>query len=381
MPDHDDPFRAARERDGVLVCPFQGEPVPMILRYREVRLAAKDWSTYSSDAPFRVPIPSEEAWRSVRQLPIETDPPDHTDYRKIVEPFFRRVAQPEFAERVRALVVSLVESALAGGPIEIVRSFALPLQSRALALLFNVPESEADEYISWGVNVFREGDGETKGKVLDRYIHRQLDRAEAQPGDDYFSALVRATFRGRKLSREEMAGFANLTFAGGRDTIIHVTSSIFARLGEQPDALAFLAADPARCVTAVEEFVRVVSPLTHIGRVCKRPADILGVPVPAGGRVSLCWASANRDAAVFDDPDALRLDRAPNPHVGFGSGTHACMGAPHARQLLRLLLETLCRRVSRIEILSAEPHQEVEHAYTRSVGHDTLLVRLFPARK
>ena len=73
-----DPFREARQKDGVLKCPFQGEMVPMILRHEDVRKAAKDWKTFSSDAPFRVPIPSEEAVRTMRQLPIETNPPEHT---------------------------------------------------------------------------------------------------------------------------------------------------------------------------------------------------------------------------------------------------------------------------------------------------------------
>ncbi len=83
-----DPFRQARQDSGVLECPFQGKRLPMILRHPEIRKAAKDWQTFSSDAPFRVPIPSEEAVRSVRQLPIETNPPEHTEYRRIVEPFF-----------------------------------------------------------------------------------------------------------------------------------------------------------------------------------------------------------------------------------------------------------------------------------------------------
>jgi hypothetical protein len=72
-----DPFRESRVQDGVLACPFQGETVPMILRHGDVRRAAKDWKTFSSDAPFRVPIPSEEAVRTMRQLPVETDPPAH----------------------------------------------------------------------------------------------------------------------------------------------------------------------------------------------------------------------------------------------------------------------------------------------------------------
>ncbi|MFM9091583.1 MAG: hypothetical protein ACKOUK_07585 [Verrucomicrobiota bacterium] len=89
-----DPFRDARESRGVLRCPFHGEEITMILRHADVRAAARDWGQFSSDAPFRVPIPSEEAVRSMRQLPIETNPPEHGEYRALVEPFFDRAKDP-----------------------------------------------------------------------------------------------------------------------------------------------------------------------------------------------------------------------------------------------------------------------------------------------
>ena len=380
MTDFPDPFRAKRQQDGVLVCPFQpgDEKIPMILGYRDVRKAAKDWPTYSSDAPFRLPIPSEEKWRTIRQLPFETDPPDHTDYRQIIEPFFRRPTQPEVIERITQLVQAQVQEALSRDSIEVVRGFSLPLQSRALTILFNVPASEAELWISWGTSVFLDGDGVEKGAALERYINGQLNRAEAQPGDDFFSVLAHAPFRGRKLTRTEMLGFANLTFSGGRETIIHTVSTVIAYLADTPEALDFLRADPGRLVTATEEFVRIVSPLTHMGRVCKKGADVLGVPVEPDGRASLCWASANRDDTVFEEPDRLKLDRSPNPHVGFGSGIHACMGAPHARLILRTLLQTLCEQVGRVEVLEAQPHLEKEAEYQRAVGYTRLVTRFHP---
>src|SRR5215475_1889291 len=116
MPDQSklrDPLREARSKAGVLKCPFQGETLPMILRHADVRDAAKDWSTYSSDAPFRVPIPSEEDVRTMRQLPIETNPPEHTEYRAIVEPFFQRAKQPEVIAKVENLIAEKVAHALA----------------------------------------------------------------------------------------------------------------------------------------------------------------------------------------------------------------------------------------------------------------------------
>lgn len=371
----EDPFREARIKDGVMVCPFQGERVPMILSHADVRESSKDWKTYSSDAPFRVPIPSEEDCREVRQLPIETDPPEHTEYRKIVEPFFKRPRDQDFIAAVDKLIGGMVAETLVHSETEIVGDFAVPLQSRALAHLLNVGQEEADIWISWGVHVFHDP---SKGKVstLNEYIAAQLDRAVRAPGDDFFSALTRAEFQGQKLTHDEMVGFANLTFAGGRDTMIHSISSIIAHFADNPDDLAFLRDEPARVTLAGEEFFRVISPLTHIGRVCPKTTDVLGVEVPPHGRVSLCWASANYDDVAFESPDVIRLDRKPNPHLAFGAGAHLCLGAAHARLIIRLLLEHLSQRVGRIEILYAKPNIESRETYARQIGYEALTVRM-----
>ncbi|RFC41762.1 MAG: hypothetical protein DVB23_003330 [Verrucomicrobia bacterium] len=370
-----DPFHDARVESGVLPCEFQGEVIPMILRHEEVRKAARDWQTYSSDAPFRVPIPSEEEVRSMRQLPIETNPPEHSEYREIAEPFFQRAKLPEVIGQVEALIDRMLDAALGRKSIEIVEEFALPIQSRALTYLLNVPESEAEIWIGWGIHVFKVGDGAKKGDALEAYLHAQFDRAERNPGPDFFSALTQAEFRGRKLTREECMGFGNLTFAGGRDTIIHTISSIVAHFGRHPEALEFLRADPKRVTHASEEFFRVFMPLTHIGRVCPVETEVHGVTVPPGGRVSLCWASANQDETVFAEPGEIRLDRKPNPHLSFGFGAHLCLGAPHARLLVRTLLQKLIGRVEGVTILEAHDHVEHEARYDRTVGFDWLKVR------
>ena len=371
-----DPFQEARRKDGVLPCDFQGETVPMILRHEEVRKAARDWKTYSSDAPFRVPIPSEEDVRTMRQLPVETNPPEHTDYRRIVEPFFQRAKDPGMIARVEALIDGLLQQAIARDSIEIVREFALPIQSRAMTYLLNVPESEADLWIGWGIHVFR--DGGSKGGALEAYLHERFDRAASGTGEDFFSALAHATFRGRPLTREEMMGFGNLTFAGGRDTVIHTLSSVLGYLARRPEALEFLRQDPQRIVHATEEFFRVVTPLTHIGRVCPVQTEVHGMTVPADGRVSLCWASANRDETVFDEPSEVRLDRKPNPHLAFGFGAHLCLGAAHARLLVRTLLQKCIDRVERITVVSSQERVEREQAYERVMGYESLVVRITP---
>ena len=381
MSDIPDPFREKRRTEGVVGLPTDHEVIPMILRHEDVRRAAKDWKTFSSDAPFRVPIPSEEDVRTVRQLPIEVDPPDQTDYRKLVEPFFMRAKQPAFVARVEELTDRLLADALGRDSIEIVERFALPLQSKALAILLDVPESEADLFISWGIHVFHVADGERgvhKGAALERYLNEQFDRAAENPGDDFYGLLTKASFRGRPLTREEMLGFANLMFAGGRDTVIHSVACAIGYLAEHPEALEFLRADPDRIVHASEEFFRAYMPLTHIGRVCPVDTDVHGMQVKAGDRATLCWASANLDEEVFEAAEEVRLDRKPNPHVSFGFGAHLCLGAAHARTVMRVLLGLLCRRVSRVELISKCDRVEHTPAYDRQLGYDSLVVRMHP---
>ena len=377
MSEFDDPFGPHRKNQEALACPFQGEVVPMILRHHQVRAAAKDWKKFSSDAPFRIPIPSEEDVRTMRQLPIETDPPEHTGYRKIVEPFFKRAKSPEVISKVEQLVAELLQHSIERDSVEIVREFALPLQSRALTYLLNVDESEAEIWIAWGIHVFRDAKaGEQPGAAFEGYLREKLESAKAYPGEDLFSALMKAEYQGRTLTLEEAMGFANLAFAGGRDTVIHTISSIIWYLSKHQEVLDTLREDPKHVVTAGEEFFRVISPLTHIGRVCPERSDVYGVPVEAKGRVSLCWASANFDETAIDSPEEVRIDRRPNPHVAFGAGTHLCLGAAHARLIVRALLTRLSQVVSEIKLLEAVEHVENEEQYSRSVGYESLLVQL-----
>lgn len=370
-----DPFDERRSRDGVLPVAVGDETIPMLLRHDDVRRAAKDWATYSSDAPFQVPIPSEENLRHDRQLPIETDPPAHTDARDLVEPFFLRAREPAYAARIAAIVRRLLAESLARDAVEIVTEFALPLQSRALAVLLGVDDAEADRWIGWGVHVFHGPDGAAKAAALDAYLHEQLDRAAGSPGDDFFGLLVRARLHGRPLDRGEMMGFANLAFAGGRDTIIHTVACILGHLAACPQDLGSLRADRSRIVLAAEEFFRVLMPLTHIGRVCPVGADVQGVRVPPGGRMSLGWAAANLDPAAFDEPCELRLDRRPNPHVSFGFGPHLCLGAAHSRTLVRELLAAVCDLVARIDLIDAVPRVEKTASYERTLGYERLVCR------
>jgi cytochrome P450 len=376
MSDIRDPFKSQRATTGLSHMHAEGQEMPLVLRLNDLRQVCKDWKTFSNDDPFMIVPHSEANVRTVRQYPIETDPPDHTDYRALVEPFFNRPNDPAYQQAMQALVDRLIEGCLARDSVEVVREFSLPLQSRALTMLLNVEESEAELWISWGTHVFKEGDGVQKGGQLGAYIQRKFEQTQDSPADDFFSTLNRALFRGRPLTLEEKHGYANMAFAGGRDTVIHTVSSIIASFAENPAALDHLRNHPAHILTATEEFVRYVSPLTAIARRCPHGGTVAGEHVKPGDRVGLCWPSANRDESAFKDSDQLKLDRSPNPHVGFGFGIHRCLGAAQARLIIRSLLKSLCDRVGTITTIESRPQMETESSYTRQVGYEVLRVAM-----
>jgi cytochrome P450 len=369
MPHHPDPFKKIRQESGLELTEFNGEEIPFILRLKDLRKTVKDWQTFSSDHPFKVVPHTEEKMRTMRQIPIEMDPPDHTEYRALLEPFFKRPQNPAYIADMEILIESMVEEAMAADQVEAVHEFALPLQCRALTRLLKVPETEADIWRKWGLHALTEGDG------LEEYTAKQFAKAEEKPGEDFFSMLNQVEFRERKLTLEEKQGIANVTFAGGKDTVINVVSSIMVYLAENQEALGFLRQDERNVITACEEFVRYVSPLTAITRTCPHAAKVADQEIPAGSRIGLCWPSANRDETIFDQADEVVLDRMPNPHIGFGFGIHNCLGAPQARLIIRSLLKSLSEQVKSIELISAEPRIEKEESYTRQVGYDQAVVK------
>ena len=378
MPDHQDPFEEDRKKSGVKLARAEGQDVPLLLRLNDVRQTCKNFQEFSSDNPKMIVLHSEADVRDVRQLPIEIDPPDHTDYRALVEPIYRQPNQPEYRAVMQAMIAKLVGDSIGQDEIEVVREFATPLQSRGLAQLLGLPQSEAEIFVSWGVHVFHDSELGSQSSKADQYIAARFEEMDGSDADDFFSVLNRIEFRARQLSQEEKYGFANLAFAGGRDTIINTVTSIVVYLAENPEAIGFLREDKARIVTACEEFVRYVSPLTIISRTCPHATEVMGHQVDAGERIGLCWPSANRDESVFEKADEVVLDRKPNPHVGFGFGPHNCLGQHQARLIIRSLLEEVCEQVGKIVLIDAVPEIEQESSYQRKVGYTSARVKLLP---
>ncbi len=374
-----DPFEEARVNKGYGEMDDQNDPVTMILGLKDLRKCAHNWKTFQSGAaPGRIVIPSEVNIRDTRQIPFEVDPPEHKDFRALVEPWFKRPLEADYKAVLTQQINDIVDEVLTEDSVEVVEGFSLRLQSRALTLLLNTPYEESETWISWGTHVFRsEGealDGD-KANILYDYIDERITKAIESPGNDLYSMLLAATVNGKKLTREEVKGVMILTFAGGRDTVINAVTNSIAYFAEHPESLDRLLNEPDITGKAVEELIRYFSPLTQMGRVVTEDTQVCEHAIKEDTRISLCWASANRDAKVFENPNDIVIDRKINPHVAFGFSHHNCLGATHARQIMNILLTTLAKKVKSINIVDYKENIEELGEFKRKVGYDNLTVK------
>lgn len=340
------------------------EEVVFVRGYRALRNALNDWRSFSSDTlGFNVLSPQDKT-RPFKQYPFELDPPEHGALRAVVEPFFKRPLEPGYAERLQRHVSASVTALLAAPQMEVTEDFSFPLQSRALTVLLDMPEEEADIWLGWGVHVF--GAPATtftpdlaKADVLVNYVESRTDAAESLPPSSLFAVLARAKVGGeRPLTRDERLGFAHIAFAGGRDTVINMITGIVALFARRPDVKQAIAADPSLANPATEELIRLVSPLRILARTCPHGGVVDGVTVSPGQRLAMCYGNASHDPAVFADPENFVLGRKPNPHLSFGAGPHTCLGNAHARLLARQLMIELAGRVQAIDLLEEVPEDE-----------------------
>ncbi|MCQ8884322.1 cytochrome P450 [Pseudoalteromonas agarivorans] len=375
-----DAFKGQRTATGIGQMDDQNDPVKMILGLKEVRKAAHNCTVFQSGAkPGRIVIPSEVAIRETRQIPFEVDPPEHGGFRELLNPWFKRPLEEQYQARLQQIIDDTIEHALNTETIEIVSEFALPLQSKALTLLLNTPMDTAQTWIDWGTHVFRSEDSNLdsdKANILYDYIDHQIDKAVAQPSDDLYSVLLAAKVNGQTMTKEQVKGVMILTFAGGRDTVINAITNSIAYFSEHSSDLQRICNEPEILNRAVEELLRYFSPLTHMGRVATQDTQVCEHAIKADSRISLCWASANRDENIFKNPNHVDFDRKVNPHVSFGFSHHTCLGATHARQILRQLVLSLAKKVASIETVKADENIEQLGEFSRKVGFNSLHVRL-----
>jgi cytochrome P450 len=303
----------------------------------------------------------------MRDWMVVSDPPSHTRLRKVAAAAFKRQQIAIMGEQVTARVDSLIDDFIANGEQDIIEHIAHPLPGSIIAKLLGAPPSDQDRFREWSDELalvaFGAG-GEAQDDRHSRalrgleemvdYFRGLMEAARRADDNSIMSVLLQPSPSGELLTDEEVLSMcALLLFAGHETTINSIANGVLALL-QHPDQMAKLIADPSLMATAVEEMLRYDGPIKLVIRYVVDDLELGGQHIKAGERVYLVNAAANRDPAVFADPDVLDITRKPNSHLAFGRGVHACIGAQLARLEMRIAVEKIVVRLPGLALATSD---------------------------
>ncbi len=319
----------------------------LLTRYDDVRQATTDWRTYTSSVVGVTAIPVITP-RTEPQLPIEIDPPLHSRYRALVNPVFSNTRIEALRPRIMAIANELIDGILAHGGGELVADYATPLSMQSLIEFTGLPRDDASKWLAWIRRMFNPHDPDgvkVASDELGTYIDTLIALRHREPSDDFVSLLIESEFEGHRLTDHELHSFMTLLIGAGFETTADAMSVTLYHLAEHPEDRENLIKEPHLIPTAVEEFLRYVTPIQLLARNTTRDVELGGRLIPEGDVVALGFGAANHDPAVFPEPERCMLDRTPNRHLTFGAGPHLCIGAPVARLEMAVTLQEFLRRI------------------------------------
>ena len=354
-------YAALREHDPVHRVVPEGDPSRdywVLSRHQDVYAAARDVETFSSAEGLTTEY-GELDRIGLRDNPplVMQDPPSHTDFRRTVSRGFtpRQVTSVEPA--VRAFVVERLDRLAHAGGGDIVAELFKPLPTMVVAHYLGVPSEDRDRFDTWTHDIVAASSAghplEAAQAVRDlmTYFTELAERRRREPGDDTISHLVAAGMADDTDGLLSILGFAFTMVTGGNDTTTGMLGGAVQLLTSRPDQRELLVDDPALVPDAVEELLRLTSPVQGLCRTTTRDAEIDGTTIPAGRKVLLLYGSANRDSAKYGpNADDLDVRRKPAQILTFSHGSHHCLGAAAARMQARVALEELLARFPRFEV-------------------------------
>jgi len=325
-------------------------------RYDDVAEMARLVPALSNQLPIVVPpVPfhdpeTGEVLRTRPHIPpISSDPPFHGPARRLILPAFAPPAVAAHEPFTRELAHRLIDGFAGKGGCDGAVEYAQQIPPRVIAHLLGVDEDRADDFIAWvrGILEFGATDPELRMATAQKifaFWGEEVRKRRAQPRDDFISVIMEGDLDGEPVDDDHAVATCNLLLIAGIDTTWSSIGSALWHLATHPADRRRLVAEPALLPTAVEELLRVYSPVT-MGRLATEDVTVNGVTVPAGDRVLMNFPSANRDPAHFPDPDTVVIDREHNRHVAFGVGIHRCAGSNLARMEMQVALSVFLGRI------------------------------------
>jgi len=311
---------------------YPRETERIVAGHKALREALRDTQTYSSD------LQGDADVRDYRQLPLEVDPPRHHLYRSALAPFFVKSTIEKFIPQFQENSERLINEYFQGEAKEVISELALPLVMQNLGVIFNRPQDVA-EWISWGPDVWTAEFEYRDGGVLHRYLDQIYEEALTNKNVDIWQEIAHLEIEGKQISPLEFRGIAGVLLAGGRDTVVKLMTGILWHFAHNPKDLTWLREHPENINSAIQEFLRFLSPLPLMNRTTVPESG--KTELPADRYVGMSFISANFDESVFESPFEIKLDRPKNAHLSFGFGPHTCLGIHIADIEAKVFLQTL----------------------------------------
>ncbi len=290
---------------------------------------------------------------------INSDPPDHAGPRRMILPSLSPAVTATYEPITRALCHTLVDRLGDRSEVDAAVDYAQQIPVRVIGRILGIPEELTDRFISWVRDIIEFGAQDPERRAvafvdLLAYFAGEVADRRANPRDDLITRLVQGTTdAGEPLPDRDILGNLGLLLVAGIDTTWSAIGSSLWHLAQRPDQAAQLREQPDLWPTAIEELLRAYAPVT-MGRIATQDTSVAGCPVSSGRRVLLSFPAANHDAAVFDRPEEVLLDRQHNRHLAFGSGIHRCGGSNLARMELRVALQVWLERVPAFRLADPE---------------------------
>jgi cytochrome P450 len=325
----------------------------MLSRHADITAVALDTGTFSSRAG-EVTGPIPDQGRELRLPPETSDPPGHTADRKLLLPLFTRNAVARFESLTRETAARLIDGFAGRDEVDAASEFARDIPVVVTSRILGLPSEDEEKFHRWTVQMLKEGAQDQRARAtavgeLRGYFARLIAGPLEGSVPGVISYLRDRGAEDPSLTDERIAGMSFLMLIAGIDTTWSVLGSALWHLGTHPADRRALAASPELVPAAVEEFLRVYSPVT-IGRVATRETTVGGRTICPGERVILPWGAANHDPEAFPEPDRFVLDREHNRHLAFGLGIHRCLGAHLAQLELRVSLAEWLARIPDFEL-------------------------------
>jgi cytochrome P450 len=313
---------------------------------------------------------------------VNMDPPEHKRYRDLANPFFRPAVLRKLETRMSEVATLVVDRAAESEEVDFATTVATWHPLWLLSEILGVAEADQEVLLKLAKALFGAIDPEYTSLfafVPDAlaYFQRVIKDRRAEPRDDLASVLANATIGGEPMGEVEILAYFTIIATAGHDTTHYALTGGMHALIEHPDELDKIRQDPSLAGSATEEIVRWTSPVVHFVRTAVEDCELRGRAIPSGESLVLFYPSANRDEDVFEDPFVFRVDREPNPHLGFGLGEHYCLGAALARMSIRALLAELIPRLEHIE-LAGEPERAIA-GFVAGVKHLPIRWRITPS--